>query len=48
MFAVVQVGNSQYKVSEGDTIKANRLDYEKARALFWIRFCFIPTVKQPN
>ena len=31
MFAVVQVGNSQYKVSEGDVIKANRLDYEKGQ-----------------
>jgi large subunit ribosomal protein L21 len=31
MFAVVQVGNSQFKVSEGDTIKANRLDYEKGQ-----------------
>ena len=31
MFAVVQVGNSQFKVSEGDIIKANRLDYEKGQ-----------------
>lgn len=28
MFAVVQLGNSQFKVSEGETIQANRLDYE--------------------
>jgi len=33
MFAVVQVGNSQFKVSEGDTIKANRLDYEKGQSI---------------
>ena len=33
MFAVVQVGNSQYKVSEGDVIKANRLDYEKGQSI---------------
>ena len=31
MFAVVQVGNSQYKVSEGDIIQANRLDFEKGQ-----------------
>jgi large subunit ribosomal protein L21 len=31
MFAVVQVGNSQYKVSEGDVIKANRLDFDKGQ-----------------
>ena len=28
MFAVVQLGNSQFKVAEGETITANRLDYE--------------------
>ena len=33
MFAVVQVGNSQFKVSEGDIIKANRLDYEKGQSI---------------
>ena len=33
MFAVVQVGNSQFKVSEGDVIKANRLDYEKGQSI---------------
>ena len=33
MFAVVQVGNSQYKVSEGDVIRANRLDYEKGQSI---------------
>ena len=33
MFAVVQVGNSQFKVSEGDSIKANRLDYEKGQSI---------------
>ncbi|MBF0512312.1 MAG: 50S ribosomal protein L21 [Candidatus Omnitrophica bacterium] len=33
MFAVVQVGNSQFKVSEGDIIKANRLDYEKGQTI---------------
>ncbi len=31
MFAVVQVGNSQFKVSEGDTITANRLDFDKGQ-----------------
>jgi large subunit ribosomal protein L21 len=31
MFVVVQLGNSQFKVSEGDVIKANRLDYEKGQ-----------------
>ena len=33
MFAVVQVGNRQFKVSEGDTIKPNRLDYEKGQSI---------------
>ena len=33
MFAVVQVGNSQFKVSEGDLIKANRLDHEKGQSI---------------
>ncbi len=28
MFAVVQFGNSQFKIAEGETIEANRLDYE--------------------
>jgi len=31
MFAVVLVGNQQFKVSEGDVINANRLDYEKGQ-----------------
>jgi large subunit ribosomal protein L21 len=31
MFVVVQLGNSQFKVSEGDVIKANRLDYDKGQ-----------------
>ncbi|MDE1919889.1 MAG: 50S ribosomal protein L21 [Candidatus Omnitrophica bacterium] len=33
MFAVVQVGNSQFKVSEGDCIQANRLDFEKGQSI---------------
>ena len=33
MFAVVQVGNRQFKVSEGDTIKPNRLDYDKGQSI---------------
>ncbi|MDE2221593.1 MAG: 50S ribosomal protein L21 [Candidatus Omnitrophica bacterium] len=33
MFAVVQVGNSQFKVSEGDIIQANRLDFEKGKSI---------------
>ena len=33
MFVVVQVGNSQFKVSEGDVIKPNRLDYEKGQSI---------------
>jgi len=33
MFAVVQLGNSQFKVSEGDTIQANRLDYENGQSI---------------
>ena len=33
MFAVVQIGNSQYKVSEGDVVKANRLDFDKGQSI---------------
>jgi large subunit ribosomal protein L21 len=33
MFAVVQLGNSQFKVSEGDVIKANRLDYDNGQTI---------------
>ena len=33
MFAVVQVGNRQFKVSEGDVINPNRLDYEKGQSI---------------
>ncbi len=28
MFAVIQLGSSQFKVTTGETIQANRLDYE--------------------
>ncbi len=31
MYAVVQVGSSQYKVSEGDLIESNRMDGEKGK-----------------
>jgi len=33
MFAVVQVGNKQFKVSEGDSIQAHRLDYDKGQTI---------------
>jgi len=33
MFAVVQVGNQQYKVGEGDLISAHRLDFEKGKSI---------------
>ncbi len=33
MFAVVQVGSFQYKVSEGDTITANRLEGEAGKKI---------------
>lgn len=33
MFVVVQLGNSQFKVSEGDVIKANRLAYEEGKSI---------------
>ena len=33
MFAVVQVGNSQFKVSEGDLIVANRLGFDKGQSI---------------
>jgi large subunit ribosomal protein L21 len=33
MFAVVQVGNHQFKVSEGDTISADHLDYNAGQTI---------------
>ena len=33
MFAVVQVGNSQFKVSEGDVITANRLEHDNGQTI---------------
>ena len=33
MYAVVQLGNSQFKVAEGETITANRLDYEAGQKI---------------
>ena len=33
MFAVVQVGNHQYKVSEGETINADLLDFEAGKTI---------------
>ena len=33
MFAVVQLGSSQFKVAEGETITANRLDYETGQKI---------------
>ncbi len=33
MFAVVELGGLQYKISEGDTISANRLDYEQGQSI---------------
>ena len=33
MFAVVQLGNRQFKVSEGETIEAYRLDHEAGKKI---------------
>lgn len=33
MFAVVQLGSNQFKVSEGDTIQAHRLDHEAGKTI---------------
>ena len=33
MFAVVQLGATQYQVSEGDVIKVQRLDYETGKSM---------------
>lgn len=33
MFAVVQLGNHQYKVAQGDTIQADRLDFEAGQTI---------------
>ena len=33
MFAVVEVGSSQFKVTEGDTIEVNQLETEKDKAI---------------
>jgi large subunit ribosomal protein L21 len=33
MFAVIQLGNRQFKVSEGETISADSLDYEAGQKI---------------
>jgi large subunit ribosomal protein L21 len=33
MYAIVQIGNSQFKVSEGDTIEAGRLQEEVGKSI---------------
>ena len=33
MFAVIQVGNHQYKVSEGETINADHLDFDAGKTI---------------
>ncbi len=33
MFAVIELGGLQFKVSEGETIAANRLDYEPGQKI---------------
>ena len=33
MFAVVQLGNQQFKVSEGDTVSAHLLDFEAGKKI---------------
>jgi len=33
MFAVVQIGSSQYKVAEGDQIHVNKLDKDSGKAI---------------
>ena len=33
MFAVIQLGNRQFKVSEGDTINADSLDYDAGQKI---------------
>ena len=33
MYAVVQLGSSQYKISEGDIIEADRLEEEKGKSI---------------
>jgi len=48
MFAVVQVGNSQFKVSEGDLIKANRLDFDKGQSIILDKVLLMPTVRPLN
>ena len=33
MFAVIQLGNRQFKVAEGETVTADRLDYEVGKTI---------------
>ncbi len=33
MYAVIQIGSSQYKVSEGDTIEINQIDSEEGKSI---------------
>ena len=40
MFAVVQIGSSQYKISEGDVIEANRLTDEAGKDIVLDKILF--------
>ena len=33
MYAVIQIGSTQYKVSEGDTIEINKIDSEAGKSI---------------
>ena len=33
MYAIIEVGNSQFKVTEGDTIEADRLDAKEGKSV---------------
>ena len=33
MYAVIQIGSTQYKVSEGDTIEVNQIDSEEGKSI---------------
>lgn len=44
MYAVIVSGGKQYKVSEGDVIRVEKLEVEEEQRLLLIRFFFSMTV----
>ncbi len=46
MYAIVQIGSGQYKVSKGDTITVDRLDYEAGKTVNFDRVILLSDGKE--